>query len=90
MQGRIARDYRFMIDGEMTGRLGGWRNAWVGYYGVKDQIHVHDLQATILHQMGVSTGRYKVPDFIREIILEMHGQGMGYNQIAKFLFHKAN
>ena len=40
---------------------------------------------TILHQMGVSTGRYKVPDFIRDIIMEMHHQGMGYNQIAKFL-----
>ncbi len=40
---------------------------------------------TILHQMGVSTGRYKVPDFIRDIIMEMHDQGMGYNQIAKFL-----
>jgi Recombinase len=40
---------------------------------------------TILHQMGVSTGRYKVPDFIRDIIIEMHSQGSGYNQIAKFL-----
>ena len=25
----------------------------IGYYGVKDRVHVHDLQATILHQMGM-------------------------------------
>jgi hypothetical protein len=24
----------------------------IGYYGVKDQVHVHDLQATILHLLG--------------------------------------
>ncbi|MBC8155063.1 MAG: DUF1501 domain-containing protein [Bacteroidetes bacterium] len=24
----------------------------IGYYGVKDKVHVHDLQATILHLMG--------------------------------------
>ena len=39
----------------------------------------------ILHQMGISTGRFKVPSFIREIILEMYQQGMGYNRIAAFL-----
>lgn len=25
----------------------------IGYYGVKDRVHVHDLQATILHQLGL-------------------------------------
>ena len=25
----------------------------LGYYGVKDKIHIHDLQATILHQLGM-------------------------------------
>lgn len=25
----------------------------IGYYGVKDRVHIHDLQATILHQMGI-------------------------------------
>ena len=24
----------------------------IGYYAVKDKVHIHDLQATILHQMG--------------------------------------
>lgn len=26
----------------------------LGYYGVKDQVHVHDLQATILHLLGLN------------------------------------
>jgi hypothetical protein len=26
----------------------------LGYYGVKDRTHVHDLQATILHLMGMN------------------------------------
>lgn len=25
----------------------------IGYYGIKDRVHVHDLQATILHLMGM-------------------------------------
>lgn len=25
----------------------------IGYSGIKDRIHIHDLQATILHQMGI-------------------------------------
>ena len=24
----------------------------IGYYGIKDRVHVHDLQATILHLLG--------------------------------------
>lgn len=26
----------------------------LGYYGIRDRVHVHDLQATILHQMGLN------------------------------------
>ncbi len=26
----------------------------LGYYGIKDRVHVHDLQATILHQLGLN------------------------------------
>ncbi|MEM1134731.1 MAG: DUF1501 domain-containing protein [Bacteroidota bacterium] len=25
----------------------------IGYYGIKDKVHIHDLQATILHMMGM-------------------------------------
>ena len=24
----------------------------IGYYGIKDRVHIHDLQATIMHQLG--------------------------------------
>lgn len=26
----------------------------IGYAGIKDRVHIHDLQATILHQMGIN------------------------------------
>lgn len=26
----------------------------IGYYGIKDRVHIHDLQATILHLMGMN------------------------------------
>lgn len=38
LKGRIVRDIRFMIDGELTGRLGGWRNLWIGYHGIDDTV----------------------------------------------------
>jgi len=30
----------------------------IGYYGIKDKMHVHDLQATILHQLGLDHERF--------------------------------
>ncbi|HRX81931.1 MAG TPA: DUF1501 domain-containing protein, partial [Pirellulaceae bacterium] len=39
----------------------------LGYFAVEDQIHVHDLQATILHLMGLDhlalTFRFQGRDF---------------------------
>nr|WKN34159.1 DUF1501 domain-containing protein [Tunicatimonas sp. TK19036] len=29
----------------------------IGYYGVKDRVHIHDLQATLLHQLGMDHER---------------------------------
>lgn len=29
----------------------------IGYYGIKDRVHIHDLQATILHLMGIDHER---------------------------------
>jgi len=29
----------------------------IGFYGVKDRVHVHDLQATILNQLGLNHER---------------------------------
>ena len=33
----------------------------LGYFGVADRVHVHDLQATILHQMGLNHERLTYP-----------------------------
>ena len=33
----------------------------LGYYGVKDRVHVHDLHATILHQMGFDHEKFTYP-----------------------------
>ncbi len=33
----------------------------LGYYGVKDRVHVHDLQATILHLMGFNHEKFTYP-----------------------------
>ena len=39
----------------------------IGYYGVEDKVHVHDIQATILHQLGFDheklTYRFQGRDF---------------------------
>ena len=47
----------------------------IGYYGIKDQVHVHDLQATILHQLGINheqfTYAYQGRDFR---LTDVHGE----------------
>lgn len=46
----------------------------IGYYGVKDRVHVHDLQATILHTLGMDheklTYRFQGRDFR---LTDVHG-----------------
>jgi hypothetical protein len=47
----------------------------LGYYGVKDRVHVHDLQATILHQLGFDheklTYKFQGRDFR---LTDVHGK----------------
>lgn len=33
----------------------------IGYYGIEERVHVHDLQATILHQLGLDHERLTYP-----------------------------
>ena len=33
----------------------------IGYYGIKDQVHVHDLQATMLHALGFNHEKLTYP-----------------------------
>jgi len=46
----------------------------IGFYGIKDRVHVHDLQATILHQLGLDheklTFRFQGRDYR---LTDVHG-----------------
>jgi len=47
----------------------------IGYYGVKDRVHVHDLQATILHLMGLHHEKLTFPFQGRNFRLtDVHGE----------------
>ena len=47
----------------------------IGYHGISDKIHIHDLQATILHQMGIDheklTYKFQGRDFR---LTDVHGK----------------
>jgi hypothetical protein len=30
----------------------------IGFYGIRNRVHVHDLQATILHQLGINHEKF--------------------------------
>jgi hypothetical protein len=47
----------------------------LGYFGVKDKVHVHDLQATILYQMGFDHEKLTFPYQGRDFRLtDVHGK----------------
>ena len=54
----VGRDHQteaytiWMAGGGIKGGISFGETDEIGYAGVKDRVHVHDLQATILHQMG--------------------------------------
>jgi len=47
----------------------------IGYYGIKDRVHIHDFQATILHCMGLDheklTYNFQGRDFR---LTDVHGE----------------
>jgi hypothetical protein len=47
----------------------------IGYVGVKDRVHIHDLQATILHQLGLDHEKFTYPFQGRDFRLtDVHGK----------------
>lgn len=47
----------------------------IGYYGIKDRVHIHDLQATILHCLGLDHERLTYPFQGRNFRLtDVHGK----------------
>ena len=57
----------WMAGGGIKGGISHGETDELGYYAVKDIVHVHDLHATILHQLGIDherlTYRYQGRDF---------------------------
>ncbi len=46
----------------------------IGYYGIKDRVHIHDLQATILHTLGLDHLKLTYPFQGRDFRLtDVHG-----------------
>lgn len=47
----------WMAGGGVKGGITYGETDEIGYYGIKDRVHIHDLQATILHLMGMDHER---------------------------------
>lgn len=43
----------WMAGGGIKGGISYGETDEIGYYGIKDKVHIHDLQATILNQLGI-------------------------------------
>jgi len=63
----IGRDHHtdaftvWMAGGGIKGGMSLGETDEIGYYGIKDQTHVHDLQATILHTLGMDHEKLTFP-----------------------------
>jgi uncharacterized protein (DUF1501 family) len=55
----VGRDHHtdaftiWMAGGGIKGGMTHGETDEIGYYGIKDQVHIHDLQATMLHTLGI-------------------------------------
>ncbi len=77
----IGRDHHtdaytmWMAGGGIKGGITHGETDPIGFYGIKDQVHVHDLQATILHTLGIDheklTYRFQSRDFR---LTDVHGK----------------
>ncbi len=51
----------WMAGGGIKGGMSFGKTDEIGYYGIEDRTHVHDLQATILHTLGMDHKRLTYP-----------------------------
>jgi hypothetical protein len=56
----VGRDHHtdaftiWMAGGGIKGGISHGETDEIGYYGIKNQVHIHDLQATMLHTLGIN------------------------------------
>jgi len=48
----------WMAGGGVKGGITHGETDEIGYYGIKDRVHIHDLQATILNQLGINHEKF--------------------------------
>ncbi|MCF7567480.1 DUF1501 domain-containing protein [Sabulilitoribacter arenilitoris] len=48
----------WMAGGGIKGGFSYGETDEIGYYGIKDRVHIHDLQATILNQLGINHEKF--------------------------------
>lgn len=64
----------WMAGGGIKGGISYGETDEIGYAGIKDRVHVHDLQATILHQLGLNHEKLTFPFQGRDYRLtDVHG-----------------
>jgi hypothetical protein len=65
----------WMAGGGIKGGVSYGETDEIGYYGIKDRVHVHDLQATVLHQLGLDHEKLTFPFQGRDYRLtDVHGE----------------
>jgi hypothetical protein len=65
----------WMAGGGMKAGLTYGETDEIGFFGIKDRVHVHDLQATILHQLGMNHEKLTYTFQGREFRLtDVHGK----------------
>jgi hypothetical protein len=63
----VGRDHHtdaftmWIAGGGIKGGISHGETDEIGYYGAKDQVHVHDLQATMLHTLGIDHEKLTYP-----------------------------
>lgn len=65
----------WMAGGGIKGGISYGETDEIGYYGIKDRVHVHDLQATVLNQLGLDHEKLTFPFQGRDYRLtDVHGK----------------
>ena len=69
----------WMAGGGIKGGMSYGETDEIGYYGIKNRTHVHDLQATIMHVLGMDHEKFTFP---------FQGRNFRLTDVAGNVIHK--
>ena len=69
----------WMAGGGIKGGMSYGETDEIGYYGIKNRVHVHDLQATIMHVLGMDHEKFTFP---------FQGRNFRLTDVAGNVIHK--